>query len=83
MYKEVCKAHLMLGGSGGMVPRENSDPLSSLLVHFLHYTYDSHLLHSVNHAAMHRKKQWQPSFKGGVRFWQGGANAAQLDVFQI
>ena len=23
MYKEVCFAHLMLGESGGMVPREN------------------------------------------------------------
>ena len=29
MYKEVCFAHLMLGGCGGMLPSE-----ISLLVHF-------------------------------------------------
>ena len=34
------KAHLMLGGSEGMLPHENLDPLRQLLVHFqvtLHY----------------------------------------------
>ena len=61
MYKKVCFAHFMLGGSGGMLPLKKFRPLKSLLVHFqvnVHY-----ISHSVNHAAMHRHSQ--PNLKGG------------------
>ena len=39
MYKEVCFAHLMLGGSGGMLPQENFDPLRSHFQVHLHVHY--------------------------------------------
>ena len=57
----LCTCHAR--GVWGHGPPGKLDPLRSLLVHFqvnLHY-----LLHSVNHAAMHRKKTLATKFEGG------------------
>ena len=36
VYNEVCFAHFILEGSGGMHPQEILDPLKSLLCFFKH-----------------------------------------------